>query len=161
MRTDRLIARGARRALLAFSLAALAATALAGSTQAATVSPGLINRGGTYNGHIWQILPAPPNLYIGHIHFVVSGGKIFDLRFTAKTMCGTMSAIDKDHALPEFPLALRPSGAFSYSGTVAGRVLRLGGRITGNKAHGTFFQAFSTSGMTCTMGQAAAFTATR
>jgi hypothetical protein len=149
-----------RRAVVAFS-AALAAAALAASAPAATVSPGLANRAGTYNGDIWQILPTAPNLYIGHIHFVVSGGKIFDLRFTAQTTCGTMSAIDKDHSLPEFPLALGPTGAFSYSGTVAGRVLRLRGRIIGGRAHGTFFQSFSLSALTCSMGQPAAFTATR
>ncbi len=148
---------------MALSATALAATVLgAGSAQAATGQPGTssnqVNRSGTYNGQITQLLPRP---YTGHIHFVVSRGKITGLRFTAGTMCGTMWAVDKDHALPEFPVKVKPTGAFSYNGTVAGRVIRLGGRITGNKAHGTFFQAFSTSGMTCTMGQAAAFTATR
>ena len=151
-----------RRALFAFSAAALAAATLgAGPAQAATVSPGQINRAGTYNGDIWQTLPTAPNLYLGHIHFIVSGGKIFDLRFTTETTCGAMTAIDKDHTLPEFPLAVRPTGAFAYSGTVAGRVIRFRGKIVGDRANGTFFQSFSLSALTCSMGQPAAFTATR
>src|SRR5579859_1701075 len=117
MRGDRLIGRAALRNLTAFSAAALAASVMSvGSAQAATAGPGAVNRAGTYNGEIWQTLP---KFYIGHIHFIISGGKIFDLRFTAGTMCGSMWAIDSDHAIPEFPLALRPRGTFSYQGTVA------------------------------------------
>lgn len=158
MRGDRLIGRAARRGLSSLSAAVIAASVLgAGSAQAAT-SAGAVNRSGTYNGQIWQTLP---KFYIGHIHFVVSGGKIFDLRFTAGTMCGSLWAIDSDHAIPEFPLTLKPQGGFSYQGTVGGRVLRLRGRILGNRATGKFFQSFAMSALTCTMGQAAAFTATR
>jgi hypothetical protein len=156
----RLIAGATRRVVVVLSAAALAATVLgAGSAQAATGSPAQqVNRSGTYNGQISQLLP---QAYTGHIHFVIRRGKISDLRFTAGTMCGAMWAIDKDHALPEFSLQLQPTGAFSYHGTIVGRVIRLRGRIIGNKAVGTFFQSFSASGLACTMGQAAAFTATR
>jgi hypothetical protein len=152
-----------RRGSIALSAAALAVAGLgAGSAQGATGQRGVqahqVNRSGTYNGQINQLLPKP---YTGHIHFVVRQGKITGLRFTAGTMCGAMWAIDKDHALPTFPVVVKSSGAFSYTGTVAGRLIRLHGRITGHRAHGTFFQAFSTSGLTCSMGQAAVFTATR
>lgn len=151
--------RAITRSVLAFWAAALAASALgAGSAQAATTGPGLVNHSGTYNGLIWQTLP---KFYIGHIHFIVNGGKIFDLRFTAGTMCGSMWGIDSDHAIPEFPLTLQPTGVFAYQGTIAGRVLRLRGKIIDNRAVGTFFQSFSTAGLTCTMGRPAAFTATR
>jgi hypothetical protein len=153
--------RATRRGLLALSVAALAATGLgAGFAQAATgkSSTHMINRSGTYNGQVWQTLP---KFNIGHIHFIIRRGTITELRFTVGTLCGPMWGIDKDHALPAFPVRLEPTGAFSYQGTVAGRVIRLQGRIIGNRAHGTFFQSFSTPGLTCTMGHAAAFTATR
>lgn len=159
MRGQGVTEKAGRRRLVAFTAAALAACVLgAGSAQAATAGPGVINRSGTYNGTIWQTLP---RFYVGHIHFIVSGGKIFDLRFTAGTVCGSMWAIDSDHAIPEFPLALKPTGAFAYQGTIASRVIRLRGKISGNRARGTFFQAFSAAALTCTMGQPAAFTATR
>jgi hypothetical protein len=159
----RLIGKATMRGVVALSAAALAAAGLgAGSGQAATGSPRSsthqLNRSGTYNGRISQLMP---QAYTGHIHFVVRQGKITDLRFTAGTMCGAMWAIDKDHAVPDFPVALDSTGAFSYQGTVAGRAIRIRGTIIGNRALGTFFQAFSSSGLACTMGQAAAFTATR
>ena len=162
MSGDRLIGGATRRGLFVVA-AVLAAIVLgAGSAQAVKGSRGsathLINRSGTYNGEIWQTLP---KFYVGHIHFIVSRGKISGLRFTAGTMCGALWAIDTDNALPDFPVALKPTGAFSYQGTVAGRVIRLRGKIFGNRAQGTFFQSFSTSGLTCTMGQPVAFTATR
>jgi hypothetical protein len=149
--------------LTALSAAVLAATMLgAGSAQAAVARSGKstqqVNRSGTYNGQLNQLLPKP---FKGHIHFVVSRGNITKLRFTAETLCGTMTVIDKDHAVPDFPLKVKPTGAFSYKGTVAGRQIRLRGRIIGDKAQGTFFQSFTTSGLTCTMTHAAPFTATR
>jgi hypothetical protein len=159
MRGDRFIGRAALRNLIAFWAAVLAVSVVSvGSAQADTATSGAVNRAGTYNGEIWQTLP---KFHIGHIHFIISGGKIFDLRFTAGTMCGSMWAIDSDHAIPEFPLALKPMGSFSYQGTVAGRVLRLSGKISGNRAQGTFFQSFALSAVSCTMGQPAVFTATR
>lgn len=159
MRGERVIGTAARCRWSAFAAAALAASALgAGSAQAATVGSSLVNRSGTYNGEIWQTLP---KFYMGHIHFIVSAGKVFDLRFTTGTICGSMWAIDSDHAVPEFPLALGRTGAFAYQGTIGGRVLQLRGKIVGNRAVGKFFQSFSTAALSCTMGEPAAFTATR
>lgn len=158
MRGERLVRRAARWRLSALAAAALATSALGAGSATAAVGPSLINRSGTYNGQIWQTLP---RFYMGHIHFIVSGGKIFDVQFTAGTLCGSMWAIDSDHAIPEFPLALKPTGVFAYRGTVAGRLIRLHGKIVSNRAVGTFFQSFSTAGLNCTMGQPAAFTATR
>jgi hypothetical protein len=162
MMGTRLIRIATRRGLFALSAASLTVAVLGvASTQAALgrgSSLHRVNRSGTYNGAISQLLP---HSYTGHIHFIVRGGKLTELRFTAGTTCGAMWAIDKDHAVPDFPVRLRPTGASSYSGTVAGRVIRLDGRIIGNRAIGTFFQSFSASGLACTMGQAAAFTATR
>ena len=132
------------------------------SAQAATIGSGSsasrANFSGTYNGQIDQRLP---KAYTGHIHFVVSHGKITGLRFTAGALCGVIWVVVKDHKLPTFPLKVKSNGAFSYKGTVAGRLLRLRGTLRGNRAHGTFFQAFAWGQSTCTMGQPAAFTATR
>jgi hypothetical protein len=152
-----------RRGLTALSAAAIAAAALGtGSAQAATghprTSPHQVNHSGTYNGQINQTLPKP---FAGHIHFVVRRAKITRLRFTTGTMCGATWAVDKDHALSTFLVKVRSSGGFFYKGTVAGRLIRLSGKLNGNKAHGTFFQAFPLGDLTCTMGQAAPFTATR
>jgi hypothetical protein len=161
---DRLMGEGAaRRRVIVLSLATLMVTMLgAGSAQAAAGKarsiPAPVNYSGTYNGQIKQVVP---KAYTGHIHFIVRRGKITRLRFTVGTMCGTMWAVDQDHALLSFLLKLKPTGAFAYKGTVAGRFVRLRGKITGNKAHGTFFQAFPLGALTCTMGQAAPFTVTR
>jgi hypothetical protein len=152
-----------RRALPALTVAVAAASVLApAAAQAATGQPSksnhLVNRSGTYNGQINQ---TAPNQYTGHIHFVVRRGKITGLRFTTGTLCGSMWAVDKDHTLPIFPVKITSSGAFSYRGTVSGRVIKLTGKVEGNQAHGTFFQSFPLGQLTCTMGQAAPFTATR
>jgi hypothetical protein len=135
--------------------------ALSASAQGATGSPSAgrrVNVTGTYNGQINQQVPKP---YTGHIHFVVRRGKITGLRFTAGTKCGVLWVVDKDHALPTFPVKITSQGRFSYQGTVAGRLIQLKGMLKGNKAHGTLFQAFPWGQTTCTMGQAASFTATR
>jgi hypothetical protein len=132
------------------------------AAQAATGQPSKsdpsVNRSGTYNGQINQTVP---KRYTGHIHFVVRRGKITGLRFTTGTLCGTMWAVDKDHALPIFPVKITSRGAFSYKGTVSGRLIKLTGRMKGNRAHGMLFQSFPLGQLTCSMGQAAPFTATR
>jgi hypothetical protein len=140
-------------------LAALSLLAVTcASAQAATSATHLTNRSGTYNGQINQV---QPKKYTGHIHFIVRHGRITALRFTAGTLCGVLWVVDTDHALPTFPLRVTSRGAFSYRGTVGGRQIQLKGKLKGNRAHGTFFQTFPWGGTTCTMGQAASFTATR
>lgn len=138
------------------------AGALAGSAQAATTQhgskAGRANVAGTYNGRIDQLLP---KLFTGHIHFVIGHGRLTALKFTAGTLCGVMWASDTDRAVPSFSVRIRSGGSFSYKGKVGGRTIRLRGAVSRNKAHGTFFQAFPTGSLTCTMVQAASFTATR
>lgn len=143
--------------LAALSLLGAACTsALAATTHGAARH--LANRSGTYNGQIDQV---QPKKYTGHIHFIVRRGRIAALRFTAGTLCGVLWVVDKDHSLPTFPLKVTSHGAFSYRGTVGGRLIELRGRLKGNQARGTFFQTFPWGQMMCTMGQAASFTATR
>jgi hypothetical protein len=117
------------------------------------------NFAGTYNGLIAQ---SQPKSFTGHIHFVVSNGKLTDLKFTVGAICGVVWLEDKDHSVPSFPVKIGSAGTFAYRGTVGGRQIRLKGAIKANKATGTFFTAFSLSKQTrCTMGQAASFSATR
>jgi hypothetical protein len=147
-----------RRALLPL-LAAISVAATSAFAQAAIAQrTGLVNRSGTYNGRIDEL---SPQAYTGHIHFVVSRGTITGLRFTAGALCGVLWVVDTDNALPTFPVRVTSGGAFSYNGTVAGRLIQINGRLTGNTAYGTFFQAFPWGQTTCTMGQVASFTATR
>lgn len=147
-----------RRALLPL-LAATGIAVTCASAQVATArAPRLVNRSGTYNGQITQL---SPEAYTGHIHFVVSRGKVTGLRFTAGAVCGVQWVIDQDNALPTFPVRVTSGGAFSYNGTVAGRLIQINGRLTGHTAYGTFFQAFPWGHTTCTMAQPASFTASR
>jgi hypothetical protein len=50
-------------------------------------------------------------------------------------------------------------GSFSYDKTVLGDHLTIKGRLRGNQATGTFFDALSSGTLACTMGHASNFTA--
>ena len=116
-----------------------------------------VYRAGAYEGQVNQSSPAQSG---GLIDFVVDRGQITGLQFTVGTECGSLWAVDEDHAVPTFPVNVDSTGAFSFTGTVGGRFIQLQGTLRGDQAQGTFFQAFTVGQLTCTMGQAASFSAT-
>ena len=122
------------RALTAALLAVGAAGAISAPAWAATTGPpASLNFAGTYNGQINQ---TQPKSFTGHIHFVVSNGKLSGLKFTVGTICGVVWLVDKDHSLPSFPVKVTSAGTFAYKGTVGGRQIRIKGAI-------------ATTGVTC------------
>ena len=113
---------------------------------------------GSYSGHIRQLVPEP---YRGQIGFVVRHGKIISLTFTVRAGCNGLSVVDTDHALPSLPVRVRRSGAFSFTGTVAHRLIRFSGVVHRRRARGKFFQSFPWGQESCSMVAPATFVATR
>lgn len=144
--------------VLSALVAAIACAGTLGAPALAALPAQRPNLAGTYNGQINQL---QPKAYTGHIHFVVSHGRLSGLRFSTGTLCGLVWVVDTDHNLGTLSMRVGSDGAFSYQGTVAGRQIRLRGTFKGKRARGTFFTAFPWGQSTCTMGEAASFTATR
>lgn len=142
--------------MLPIGIALLATLALgAGAAQAATPS----YRSGNYYGTVAQTSPKP---YNGKIHFVVREGHITHITYTVGAQCGGgLWTLDRDQAIPKFPIKISGAGAFSYVGTVASRLIRFKGSLTDAGAQGTFFQSFPWGQLKCSMSKAATFTASR
>jgi hypothetical protein len=136
-----------------------------GLAQAATQSPGSIPKQapklpyklGTYAGRIDQKAPRSSRDRIG---FVVHRQRITALTFTVGVMCHSLRVTDRD-VLTGFRARVTRAGAFSYSGTMHGRHIRLRGRLKAGRATGTFFQSFASGRLNCSMNKPASFTATR
>jgi hypothetical protein len=143
--------------LAVMAVPGLAQAATRAPASARTEAPNVAYKLGSYTGAVHQ---TAPQAYTGKIGFTVHRQTITALSFTVGVVCQALQVTDQD-LLTHFSTKVLHTGAFSYSGTMKGRHIRLQGKLKDGRATGTFFQSFVSGSLHCSMSQPAAFTAKR
>jgi len=114
-------------------------------------SPKLPYKLGAYAGTLSQ---NAPRSYKGRIHFIVRRGKVTALTFKVGVVCHGVWGVET--AAPTgFQTRVHRTGAFSYTGNIAGSWIRLRGTLKQHHATGTLLQIVNG----CSMEKPASFTA--